>query len=654
MNVAMAEKRASDLKRTSRSYTATSAAELEKIKAVVENSADRLALLDREFNYTWVNRLYAQGLGYEPPHLINKNHFDLFPNKSHQAELAEVIKSGQEKVFHDVAAKLPFQEGKTITYWDITALPVKDKRKRVSGLVLTVIDTSKYKNSQFMLERIAREWRTTFDCIPDFVSIHDLNYKMIRVNRALADALKLSPQDMIGKKCYALFHKTEGPLPSCPHQKALYSGETVHGEIYEPAFGRYLEVVVTPLLDKNGKIIGTIHIGRNITERKIAEKAFRNQEERLNLALRATRDGVWDWEAETGTVWCSPRIEEMLGYTQNEIEPSVNLWRSLVHTDDLAGVRQKLSEIHQGECEFKMVYRLKHKDGHYLNILSRGFLVRREPDGKIIRIAGAFSDVTEQTNAEQQLLKAYENEVELRQKLEDEINKRIHFSHALVHELKTPLSPILTSSGILVTRLKKGNLARLARNINHGALNLNNRIDELLELTRIEVGTLKLNLESDIDVRPIVKDIISYMKPQAASKKQKLSHALPEFLPGVAADPGRLRQILMNLIDNALKYSPPGSQIRVSVKRKTGEIIFAVRDDGPGISLEDQQFLFKPYSKIARHPDKIGGLGLGLYISRHLAELHEGRMWFKTESGKGSTFYFSIPVHFREKEGPIK
>ena len=165
------------------------------------------------------------------------------------------------------------------------------------------------KTTKAQLEQIVREWREAFDNIPDFVSIHDLNYKIIRANRALSDALKMKPQDVIGKRCYELFHKSHAPCTHCPHQRTIESRVMSREEFYEPVFDHYLEVITAPIFDEYGQLTGSIHIARNITQRKLMEVNLKSNEERLDLALKGTQEGVWDWNLETNAVWFSPRYK---------------------------------------------------------------------------------------------------------------------------------------------------------------------------------------------------------------------------------------------------------------------------------------------------------------------------------------------------------
>ncbi|UCC60080.1 MAG: PAS domain-containing sensor histidine kinase, partial [Dehalococcoidia bacterium] len=264
-----------------------------------------------------------------------------------------------------------------------------------------------------------------------------------------------------------------------------------------------------------------------------------------------------------------------------------------------------------------------------------------------ICLMASFIDVTERKKAEGKLQNMYEEEKKLRRQLEHEMNKRVEFTRALAHELKTPLTPVVMSSQILCQELKDETFLRVAQNINRGAQNLNNRIDELLDLARGEVGMLQLRLE-EVDVLEILKEVIEEVAPVSASRGQhlisKLPPAMPPVLPVTMADRGRVKQVVLNLLNNAFKYTPEGGKVSLSVRQEDYNLIVEVKDTGPGMEKKEQEKIFNPYHRIDTDREKLGGLGLGLALCKALVELHGGRIWVRSRVNKGSTFSFSLPI----------
>ncbi len=247
----------------------------------------------------------------------------------------------------------------------------------------------------------------------------------------------------------------------------------------------------------------------------------------------------------------------------------------------------------------------------------------------------------EQSGAE--LKELYQKEKELSQELQAEIHKRVEFTRALVHELKTPITPVLASSELLLQKTKDELLLDLAKNINDGASNLDRRINELLDLARGEIGMLRLNLEP-VDPIQLLQRIVHEEEPVALRNGQLLSVEMPSSLPTVRMDEERFHQVVFNLMDNAFKFTPAGGRIILKAREESDNLVVEVQDTGRGISEEDQRLLFEPYRPLESDRERLSGLGLGLSLSKKLVELHGGQIWVKSEKGKGSTFGFSIPL----------
>ncbi|MBM3155253.1 MAG: HAMP domain-containing histidine kinase [Chloroflexi bacterium] len=250
---------------------------------------------------------------------------------------------------------------------------------------------------------------------------------------------------------------------------------------------------------------------------------------------------------------------------------------------------------------------------------------------------------SERIRAERKLRQAYDEEVKLRRDLQAEMERRVEFTRALVHELKTPLTPVLASSELLIEELRREPFLSLARNINRGALSLNEKIDELLDLARGEIGMLRLKLKQ-IDPSPLLRSIADEISSLVASQGQSLILDLSEPLPSVTVDENRLRQVILNLLNNACKFTPEGGTIVLRTKRRGTRLAIEVEDTGPGIPLEEQQLIFEPYYRARSGQIYSGGLGLGLPLCKTLVELHGGQMWVKSQENKGSVFGLSLPL----------
>jgi signal transduction histidine kinase len=257
-------------------------------------------------------------------------------------------------------------------------------------------------------------------------------------------------------------------------------------------------------------------------------------------------------------------------------------------------------------------------------------------------------DITELERAQEKLEEAYGKERTLRKQLQAEAERRVQFTRAHVHELKPPLTPVLSSSELLYSELREEPWMSIAENIHRGALNLSNRIDELLDLARVEIGTLRID-PKPVDPLPLLKRIADDMVVVTRAAGQTLRTELPEALPAVWADTDRLRQIVQNLLINASKFTQEGGKITLRARQEDGYVVMEVKDNGPGIPKKDQGRLFLPYHRRLGDREHLSGLGLGLALCKYLVERHGGSIWVKSRRGKGATFGFSIPLATAEQ-----
>lgn len=250
-------------------------------------------------------------------------------------------------------------------------------------------------------------------------------------------------------------------------------------------------------------------------------------------------------------------------------------------------------------------------------------------------------DITERQLNREKLETLYEEERQLTGSLQDEIEKRNMYTRAIVHELNTPLTSILAASELLETEVKEKRLIALAGNVRRSALYLGQRIADLIELARGDAGTLEIYTES-LDISKLIHEVIDEVKKNANDKGISLLSDIPELLM-VSGDRNRLRQVLMNLIDNATRYTEKGQVIVKASMQDHATVLVQIRDTGPGIDKDKMQNLFDPYKRNKTEGEELGGIGIGLALSKIFVELHKGKIWAESIPGKGTYFYFTIP-----------
>ncbi|MDH4268744.1 MAG: MEDS domain-containing protein [Dehalococcoidia bacterium] len=366
--------------------------------------------------------------------------------------------------------------------------------------------------------------------------------------------------------------------------------------------------------DSKGELKGGFGTAQDITKRKQVEdelrvKAFAVTSSASGIAI-TDLDGIvtyvnlaclsmWDYEQE----------EEVLG------KHAINFFAD----KNEFGVTLKavLKEgVWQGEAKARQ------SDGSTFDVLVLANLVA-DADGKPFCMMASFVDITERKRLEQ---------------LKDE------FIGLVSHELRTPLTVIGGCLSTLLTertRLSPTDVKQLTKDALLETEALSQLIENLLELSRVQAQKLALYLEP-IDIKTLVRDTLSKIKRQVTGRRFVTS--FPDKLPSISADPLRIERVLYNLLDNAAKYSQPGTQIKVSVNPEPERLVIGVNDRGRGLSPSEQARIFGPFQRLENNrPDQTRGAGLGLMVCLRLVEAHGGEMWVESKKGRGSTFFFSLP-----------
>ncbi|MBN1188622.1 MAG: HAMP domain-containing histidine kinase [Dehalococcoidales bacterium] len=267
----------------------------------------------------------------------------------------------------------------------------------------------------------------------------------------------------------------------------------------------------------------------------------------------------------------------------------------------------------------------------------------KEERSLLLVIAERLGHTIERKIAEDNVRLLYQRERKLRENLQDEIRTRVDFTRKLIHELKTPLTSLIATSQLLYDETNGEKYGKLAKYIWESAENFNRRIDELHDLVRGEIGTLRLNLKP-VNIVYLLRSLTEETSALAKQCGMSIELDLGEKLPEVKADSDRLRQVILNLINNAFKYAKDGKRIIIKVEEKDDFVQVEVKDFGSGIPEVRHKTLFEPGYRSEYHEERSGGLGIGLALCRTLIELQGGEIWMESPEGRGATFFFTVPI----------
>ena len=385
--------------------------------------------------------------------------------------------------------------------------------------------------------------------------------------------------------------------------------------VHEPALDRYLATAV----EVDAQLA---------TEAALAEKSTR-----LELVLEGTRLGMWDWNPQTGEVAFNERWAEMLGHTLEEIPFTLEAWESRVHPDDLASCYADITAHLEGRTNFyENVHRMRHANGEWVHILDRGRVMEWDAEGKPTRFTGTHTNITAQKLAELEAREAS--------------RAKSLFLATMSHEIRTPLNGILGLLQVVEGTELNEQQSELLTLIGQSGEHLLVLINDILDLSKIDAGKLELDSQPT-DVGEVLESIAGLFEHHASEKGIDLHCrlALPEDR-WFRTDSHRLRQIVANLVSNAIKFTSKGEVLltaRTESDGETEELIVTVSDTGRGIG--DLESIWEGFrQEDATISRSHGGTGLGLTICRSLAELLGGQIRVESELGAGSSFELRLPV----------
>ena len=598
------------------------------------------ARVDTELRYRWI---YNPHPDFDPAAVVGKRDDELLSPEDAAGIMAikrEVLETGRT-VGRELSIDL---SNGTRWYW-MNAEPLYDESGTLVGMTTVSLDITRQKEIEQALRESKQLLESIIEGTPDLIAAQDTSHRYIAFNQAYRHAfLHIFGCDIeIGSNMGEML----APLPD-EQRRAIdlwvraLQGETVHlsSEFGDPERERRVFAMsFGPVRNADGRIIGAVEIAGDITERARAEEALRESRERLRQALDAARMAAWEYDPVTLEVTLSENAERVLELPRRH--ESSDDGYLLIHPDDVERHRALVTEAIATGGSYLSVYRHAHAETEiWLEEHGQAVL---DDAGRTVRLVGVVQNITERRRMEDHLQHAKEQ-------AEAANRAKSEFLAHMSHELRTPIGGIMGMTDVLTPKLGDPTQRGYLGLIRESAESLLAIIGDILDLSRIEAGQVEIE-QVEFETRAMIGSVVNLLRVPAEAKGLELSLTVEESVPElIRADREKIAQILRNLVSNAVKYTECGS-VRVLIgadrlSRGNCRLRLRVSDTGIGIPRESLGSIFGSFVRLRSSVTMRGveGTGLGLTISKRLAEMMRGTLEVESTPGLGSAFSFSVDV----------
>lgn len=492
------------------------------------------------------------------------------------------------------------------------------------------MDITPLKEAQDTLKRTQSQFNAIMENATSIIFIKDLEGKYTFINRDAADNFNIKGPAMIGKTDAEVFSKDIADKVMAIDHQVIKTGKPVEVEEKFEANGQevYLFSVKFPLFDPTGKIYGLGGFSTDITDKRSKLDDLRHSEERLGLAIKFSGMGIWDWRLKDRYLIWNENSETIFEYPVGTKNHPYSDFENRVHVDDREIVKKSLQEAIDNNTEFRAEFRIVTPKGNKW-IISLGKAIY-DKDNTPCRMVGIVIDISDR--------KMFEK------KLQASVRAREEVLAIVSHDLRNPLGVMLMSAGMIERKLKDNSneewIRGQAEKIKKSGQRMNELIEDLLSLTKIEAGHFSLQKEEQ-SVKGLLDEVVETARSLASEKHLQVEVDLPAEDKKVEVDHNQILRVFGNIISNGIKFSPPDGVIKIAADYKEEEVIFSVSDTGPGIAEHHINNVFDRFWQAQGTAHK--GTGLGLAISKGIVQAHGGNIWVRSTFGEGATFCFALP-----------
>lgn len=622
----------------------------EKFRFAVECAPNATLMINGEGRIILANEKSETMFGYSRPELLGQPADSLIQDRS-QGERSEqqthFFSLPHAQMADDRRDLYGRRKGGTAFSVEVALNRIETEQGTV--VIAALFDVTDRKKAVEALNESQRMLSLVLDNIPQGVFWKDRNSKYLGCNRVVCEAVGLGTQgDLLGKSDdeFLNFTPEQAAWFLRKDREVMDSGQ-VEGPIIETltrpdGSTMWLETVKVPLRDSNGHVIGILGNWHDVTAKRQAEETLRRSEQRYRSLVSAIAEIVWRADASGRIVTAGSNWVTLTGLPNDQVNSD---WFKVVHPDDLPDVRGKWSIAASTATPYAAEFRLRRADGEWRHMDSRSIPIRDE-DGRVLEWVGVCVDVTERKLVEERIRRL---NVDLEQRVAERTdqlvaaNKELEaFSYSVSHDLRAPLRAIDGFSRILQMEHAAKMPAEMQdylRDIRANTQQMGRLVDDLLTFSRLSRQPLK---KIPIEVSDVIRQCQHELRQHQDGRCVEFQ--LGE-LPVCWGDPALLKQVWINLISNALKYSSKRDVAVIQIGSRAGDVpnqrTYFIRDNGVGFDMRYVHKLFQVFQRLHR-AEEYEGTGVGLAIVQRIVHRHGGRVWGESVLDGGTTFYFTL------------
>lgn len=612
-----------------------------RLHTTFEQAAIGIAHVAPDGHFLRVNAELCAIVGYPREDLLQRRFQDI----THPDDLAEDLKNVEQLLAGTIRSyaheKRYIRRDGSMVWGHLNVSLARDRAGKPDYFIATIDEITQRKKAEASRRDSEARLRAILDNAPAAIVLKDTAGRFLMANPAFLALHRLSAAEAVGKTSVDVNGREVAEETTRQERLVLETGKAMAFEAvrdHDGAGERTYMILRFPVKAEDGTIVGIGTLSLDITERKQAEQALEASERRLALALQATNDGLWDWDLTTDRVFFSARYKAILGYEPDGFPGSYAEFHDRVHPDDLAHVDQFVAELRTSSRDrFEEEFRMRHKDGHYVDIASRGYLVRDEA-GRAVRLTGTHTDVTELRAVQAQLAQAYK------------LRAIGQLAGGTAHDFNNLLQVIQTSLELAIHETANEGVCLFLDHALQAAKRGGLLTQQLLSFSR------KQALRPQI-VRParLIEGILDLIS-RTLGEDVEIDTVLAEDLPPITVDPHGLENAILNIALNARAAMPAGGRLTVrAVQRRldsamptedgtlpVGDYVeIALADTGCGMAPEVLEHAFEPFFTTR----EIGqGSGLGLSMVYGFAKQSGGHALLDSVPGSGTTVILLLPT----------